>query len=139
VQLKLRYRDFATITRARTLPEATDLAVTLSAAARELLAAVDLREGIRLLGVTALQLEDAVAVQAQLPFGAGAADARDDALERTLDEVRARFGTDAVGRATYAVSGRVQADRRGSLWGPDDEPTDPPAPEPPVRSSAEGE
>ena len=34
VQLKLRYRDFATITRARTLPEATDLSATTSAPRR---------------------------------------------------------------------------------------------------------
>src|SRR5205085_2197033 len=66
VQLKLRYRDFTTITRARTLPEATDLAATIGAEARVLLDAVDLRDGIRLLGVTAMQLDDAVAVQGQL-------------------------------------------------------------------------
>jgi DNA polymerase-4 len=132
VQLKLRYHDFATITRAHTLPEATDLAVTIAAEARELLDAIDLRDGIRLLGVTALALEDAVAVQGQLPFGADAAGsvpsvARDGALERTLDAVRARFGADAVGRAAHTVDGRVRTDRRGSLWGPDDEPEDGPA------------
>ncbi len=137
VQLKLRYRDFETITRAHTLPDATDLAATIGGAARELLDAVDLKDGIRLLGVTALQLEDAVAVQAQLPFGTGAAVARDDALERTIDAVRARFGADAVGRAVHATDGRVRTDRRGSLWGPDDEPAD--APDPPARSSAAGE
>ena len=139
VQLKLRYRDFATITRAHTLPEPTDLSVTIGGAARQLLAAADLRDGIRLLGVTALQLEDAVAVQAQLPLGAGATVARDDALERTIDAVRARFGTDAVGRAAHATDGRVRTDRRGSLWGPDDEPVDPPASESPVRSPTGGE
>ena len=31
------------------------------------------------------------------------------------------------GRAAYAVDGRVRADRRGSLWGPDDESTEPSA------------
>jgi DNA polymerase-4 len=134
VQLKLRYRDFATITRAHTLPDATDLSATIGGAARELLDAADLKDGIRLLGVTALQLEDAVAVQAQLPFGAGAAIARDDALERTIDAVRARFGADAVGRAAHAADGRVRTDRRGSLWGPDDEPGDPS-----VRAPAGGE
>ena len=126
VQLKLRYRDFATITRARTLPEA-DRSRGHDRRRRRatLLDAVDLRDGIRLLGVTALQLEDAVAVQAQLPFGAGAVGAaRDDALERTIDAVRARFGADAVGRAAHAADGRVRTDRRGSLWGPDDEPAD---------------
>jgi DNA polymerase-4 len=139
VQLKLRYRDFATITRAHTLSEPTDLAATIGAAVRELLDGVDLRDGIRLLGVTALQIDDATAVQGQLPMGAGAEVARDDALERTIDAVRARFGTDAVGRAAHAVGGRVRTDRRGSLWGPDDEPVDPPASEPPVRAPTGGE
>jgi DNA polymerase-4 len=131
VQLKLRYRDFDTITRARTLPDATDLAVTIAAAARDLLDAVDLRDGIRLLGVTALGLEDAVAVQGQLPFDGDAGTAaspRDAALERTIDAVRARFGTDAVGRAAHAVDGRVRTDRRGSLYGPDDVPVEGSAP-----------
>jgi len=116
VQLKLRYRDFTTITRARTLPGATDLAATIGSEARVLLDAVDLRDGIRLLGVTAMQLDDAVAVQGQLPLvDAGAASRatpRDDALERTIDAVRARFGTDAVGRAAHTVDGRVRTDRR---------------------------
>jgi hypothetical protein len=89
---------------------------------------VDLRDGIRLLGVTALGLEDAVAVQGQLPFDGAAASPRDDALERTIDAVRARFGTDAVGRAAHAVDGRVRTDRRGSLYGPDDLPAEGPAP-----------
>ena len=42
-------------------------------------------------------------------------------LERTLDAVRARFGPDAVGRAAHSSGGRLRTDRRGSLWGPDDE------------------
>jgi len=128
VQLKLRYRDFTTITRAHTVDDATDLAAVIGRVALELLAAADLRDGIRLLGVTAMQLDDAVAVQGALPFGSpGDADAaptdaaRDAALERTLDAVRARFGTDAVGRAAFARDGHVRTERRGSLWGPDDD------------------
>jgi DNA polymerase-4 len=130
VQLKLRYRDFTTITRARTLPEATDLAATIGSEARVLLDAVDLRDGIRLLGVTAMQLDDAVAVQGQLPLvdATSRATLQDDALERTIDAVRARFGTDAVGRAAHTVDGRVRTDRRGSLYGPDDDARDAPVP-----------
>ncbi|MGZ6953880.1 MAG: DNA polymerase IV [Acidimicrobiia bacterium] len=124
VQLKLRYHDFTTITRAHTLAEPTDLAATIAREARALLDAVDLRAGIRLLGVTALQLDAADAVQGQLDFDDGGAARGADALERTLDAVRARFGTDAVGRAAFASDGSVQTDRRGSLWGPDD-PTNP--------------
>jgi DNA polymerase-4 len=132
VQLKLRFADFTTITRARTLPAPTDLGAVLAASALELLAVEDLRDGIRLLGVTALQIAAPSVVQGQLSFGDGAvADddeavdpERADSLERTLDAVRARFGPDAVGRAAFAAGGRVRTDRRGSLFGPDDDPPD---------------
>ncbi len=120
VQLKLRYTDFSTITRAHTLPTPTDLAATIAAEANGLLEAAELRDGIRLLGVTAMGLEEAGAVQEQLDFTAAETPPGADALERTLDEVRARFGADAVGRAAFGRGGSVQTDRRGSLWGPDD-------------------
>ena len=119
VQLKLRYPDFATITRAHTLSAPTDLGAELAACALALFAAADLGDGIRLLGISALQIEDRGAVQAQLSFDEATPRAAD--LERTLDAVRARFGADAVGRAAHTSEGRLRTDRRGSLWGPDDE------------------
>jgi DNA polymerase IV len=101
VQLKLRYADFSTITRSRTLAEATDLADEIGRTATELLDAVELGEGVRLVGVSAQQLERADAVQGALPFddAAGveaAARVSRGRLERSLDDVRARFGADAV-------------------------------------------
>jgi DNA polymerase-4 len=97
VQLKVRYGSFRTITRSRTLAEGTDLGTDVARVARELLAAVDLTGGIRLLGVSMQQLEDAGAVQAALPLGDDApSDVKRDALERTVDRVRARFGDRAV-------------------------------------------
>jgi len=102
VQLKVRYGDFRTITRSRTLDEPTDLASDISRTAGELLAAVDLSGGIRLLGVSAQQLSDAGAVQTALRLDAD--DDGDDparrqlqrAVERSIDEVRDRYGDDAV-------------------------------------------
>jgi len=120
VQLKLRYSDFTTITRAHTLREPTDLAAVIDRAAQGLLAAADLGTGVRLLGVTAMQIEDGAAVQESLPFD-GTDRPEQAALERTLDAVRARFGADSVGRAAHTSGGRLRTDRRGSLWGPDDE------------------
>ncbi len=116
VQLKVRYKGFRTITRSRTLPEPTDLAVDITGVARELLDGVDVGEGIRLLGVTVQQLvptgpsgssrasgsSDAVA-QPDLFSAADDAVGTHAALERSLDAVRARFGDQAVGPA----SGRV--------------------------------
>jgi DNA polymerase-4 len=108
VQLKLRYADFRTITRSRTLPEATDTAGEIGAVAIELLRAVDLGDGIRLLGVTAQQLEEAIAIQTRLDLDVepGAdreedARARRRAVEVSVDEVRERFGTGAVQPAAF--------------------------------------
>jgi len=102
VQLKVRYGDFRTITRSRTLAEPTDLASELARTAGGLLAAVDISGGIRLLGVAAQQLDDAHAVQTALRLDADE-DAEDPgrrqlhrAVERSVDQVRDRYGDDAV-------------------------------------------
>ncbi len=57
VQIKLRYSDFSTFTRARTLHRATQIDSELAAAARELFHKAWKRKPIRLLGVYAQQLE----------------------------------------------------------------------------------
>lgn len=121
VQLKVRFPDFSTITRAQTLRSPTDLSAVIADAARTLLADVEVERGVRLLGVTALQFDGGGAVQEALPFDAPAVAPEQDALERTLDAVRERFGPDAVGRAAHTSDGRVRTDRRGSLWGPDEQ------------------
>ena len=51
ITLKLRLADFTTWTRARTLDGATDSTERIAQVARELLAGLDVREGVRLLGV----------------------------------------------------------------------------------------
>ncbi len=56
VQLKVRFGDFTTVTRSRTLPEPTDLAADLRRVAGELLHALDVAPGVRLLGVSGQQL-----------------------------------------------------------------------------------
>ena len=58
VVLKVRFPDFRTITRSRTLATATDLAADIGTTARALLDAVDVAEGVRLLGVSVQQLAD---------------------------------------------------------------------------------
>ena len=127
VQIKLRYSDFTTITRAHTLRDPTDLADTINHAAQALFAAVDLGDGVRLLGVATLAIDERAATPTPMqmsfvtPTTSDAPPHQAD-LERTLDAVRARFGAGAVGRAASTSGGRVRTDRRGSLWGPDDEP-----------------
>ncbi len=102
VQLKIRYHDFRTITRSRTLPEATDLAVDLRDTATVLLRAVDLGAGIRLLGLSMQQLEPAAVVQGALVLEEEVSvhdvddRAQHRALERSVDQVRERYGDGSV-------------------------------------------
>ncbi|MEA2449196.1 MAG: polymerase, partial [Thermoleophilaceae bacterium] len=96
VTLRLRFADFSRATRSHTLAEATARTPAILAAARELLfAALPLirHQGITLVGVSLGNLEDDGAVQLALPFE------RASALDATLDDVRDRFGTDAIQRA----------------------------------------
>jgi nucleotidyltransferase/DNA polymerase involved in DNA repair len=99
VHLKVRTGDFETVTRSKTLPDPTDLAEVVLAAARELFRERILLEGrgVRLLGVGVSGLEAASAGQADL-----FADARREKLRnlaRTADEIREKFGKSALGRA----------------------------------------
>jgi DNA polymerase-4 len=101
VQLKVRFADFRTVTRSRTLGEPTDLAAELAGTARDLLDSLDLGGGVRLLGVSAQHLGPASAQQRTLVFegddsGREAARAARAAFERSVDQVRGRFGQDAV-------------------------------------------
>ena len=98
VVLRLRFADFARISRSHTLPRSTDRTTVVLATVRTLLAAswplVEHR-GLSLVGVALGNLDDADAVQLALPFepdGTGLLDA-------ALDDVRHRFGTSAVTRA----------------------------------------
>jgi DNA polymerase IV len=96
VILRMRFEDFSRATRSYTIEEATARTETILATARGLLAAampmID-RQGLTLLGITFTNLENEDAIQLVLPF-----DHR-TALDVVLDEVRERFGSDAITRA----------------------------------------
>jgi DNA polymerase IV len=100
VVLRLRFADFARVTRSHTLPRATSHTSTVLAAVRGLVAATGpliCRRGCTLIGIAVGNLDDSGAVQLALPFGRGDG----DALDATLDAVRARFGSGAVTRAIH--------------------------------------
>jgi DNA polymerase-4 len=97
IVLRLRFADFTRATRSHTLPQATAETHAILTAARELLAiALPMieRQGITLLGISVGNLENDDAVQLALPFDRWSGGALDEAL----DEVRARYGSDAVTR-----------------------------------------
>jgi DNA polymerase-4 len=104
VQLKVRFADFRTITRSRTLPNPTDLGAEIAEVAAELLDQVPGAEGVRLLGVSVHQLAVRPSSAAEDPgrlFGGADSPsegrARQVAVERSVDAVRARFGSGAIG------------------------------------------
>jgi DNA polymerase-4 len=105
VTLKVRFGDFETRTRTRTLASPTDAAGVVLPVVRELLDAFDVVRGVRLLGVSASQLEAGGHAQGVLALGdapeAGTARRR-AAVDRAADDARARFGDHAVGPATLA-------------------------------------
>ena len=98
VVLRLRFADFTRSTRSHTLPQSTAETHALLTAARELLAgATPLieRDGLTLIGIAVVNLENDDAVQLALPFDRWSG----GALDQALDEVRSRFGSTAVTRA----------------------------------------
>jgi DNA polymerase-4 len=116
ITLKIRYGNFETKTRSRTVPEATDVSTVFLATARELMDAVDCARGVRLLGVSLSQLEARTETQGALALSdeeaqAGAVVERRAAVERAVDEVRDRFGSRSVGPASL-VPGTGKAGSR---------------------------
>jgi DNA polymerase IV len=105
VTLKVRFADFVTITRSRTLADPTDLTAEIYAAAGELYAALRLeRARIRLVGVRVEGLIDARAATRQLVLGArerGWSEA-----ERAVDRATRRFGDTVVRRGTLVRTRR---------------------------------
>jgi DNA polymerase-4 len=96
VVLRLRFADFSRATRSHTLNEATAHTQTILATARDLLAAATPlieQQGCSLLGISLSNLENDDAVQLALPLD------RQRALDATLDDVRDRFGSEAITRA----------------------------------------
>jgi DNA polymerase-4 len=105
IVLRLRFDDFSRATRSHTLLHATAGTQTVLTTARDLLTGVVPlieRQGITLVGVAVSNLDDGHAVQLALPLEHRSS----EALDAALDEVRARFGSDAVTRAVLLHRGQ---------------------------------
>jgi DNA polymerase-4 len=98
IVLRLRFGDFTRATRSHTLPESTAHTGTILTAFRALLRAAAptiAAEGITLIGISVANLDDGDSVQLELPFDRSCG----MRLDGVLDDVRERFGSNALTRA----------------------------------------
>lgn len=95
VTLKVKYADFQQITRSQTLPEPVNTTKRIHETAAGLLDAVDLDRPVRLIGVGVSNL---VFGGRQLSL-LDDTDERAERLERTMDQLREKFGKQSILRA----------------------------------------
>lgn len=123
--LKVRFADFQTITRATTLAVPLATARGIVAAVLPLLLAIDPSRGVRLLGVSASHFGAPAEQQLMLEHAFAGDETSDgerewDAAERTIDAIRSRFGSTAIGPASAVEGSGLRLVRRGTQqWGPD--------------------
>ncbi|MGP0221625.1 DNA polymerase IV [Paenarthrobacter sp. NCHU4564] len=107
VALKLRFADFSTVTRSKTVQTPMDSAQLIYQVAVQLLESLGSRPmAVRLVGVRAEQLEHAGQTSLQLSL-----DRRDDnwrAAEQALDRVAERFGSETLLPARLLEPGKPQ-------------------------------
>ena len=99
VKVDIKSPELKTISRQKQLLQPTHLVSELVSAAMEILqSSWQIGQPIRLLTVTAINLVDAAAAE-QMSFLGGSAQDRERAerMERTMDEVRKKYGTSAIG------------------------------------------
>ena len=110
VVLKVRFADFTTITRSRTLGEPTDVARTVYATARDLFLRLGLdRARLRLVGVRVEGLAPATTGHQQLALDERPQGWRE--AERAVDRASARFGAGAVRPAALVPESTEQPAR----------------------------
>ncbi len=118
--VKVRFGDFTTITRRSTSDRPFTTADELLRAARQLFTTIDPSAGIRLLGVGVAGLTADPGKQLSFEDLLGDTPASAAETAAVIDDVRARFGDGAIGRASATVDGQLRVTRRGAQqWGPD--------------------
>jgi DNA polymerase-4 len=126
VSLKIKFSDFSLITRSHTVPAGITTAHAILAAVTPLLRGVQLKLGVRLLGISVsnltapaeqLSLDDLLGDDASAP---GASEHDWVAASDAIDRVRDRFGSTAIGPASSVSAKGLRLVRRGAQqWGPD--------------------
>ncbi|HYA44822.1 MAG TPA: hypothetical protein VED59_04385, partial [Acidimicrobiales bacterium] len=142
VTLKVRYGDWRTLTRSHTFAEPQVSGSVMAREVADLLARLDLKPGVRLLGVSAsglvpceappgtqlrLGLRGATAAESQtdedadlsIRGGIGASSCVWNRASEAIDAVRARFGETAIAPAVSLGREGIRLKRRGeNQWGP---------------------
>lgn len=121
VSIKVRYGDFRTLTRSHTVAAPVSDGQAVASIAAGLLDAVDLEEGIRLLGVGVSALRAGTGGESQLSLDLDPDEGRASWRDATqaVDAVRQRFGEAAVGPAALVGPTGVRVKRQGDTqWGP---------------------
>jgi len=112
VSIKVRFADFTTLTRSRTLPEHTDVGRVVYETALGLYTALGLeRARLRLVGVRVEQITDASRQSRQLLLGEPDKGWRE--AEQAVDRAAFRFGVGAVRPAALVDPDDPRPDRRG--------------------------
>jgi DNA polymerase-4 len=136
ISIVVRFDDFTGVSRSQTLPFGIDDEFAITAIAEALMASLDLRQKVRLMGVYASSFLDRTSNHLQLSFGleASSPDARQqaqlisrerqishEALRDAVDDVRQKFGRAAVGAASELRDGAVEIEtQRGRhAFGPE--------------------
>ena len=100
ISIKIKFNDFTLITRAHTISEVTDSADCIYQVAKELVTSCKIAKPIRLLGVTVSNFEDDSIKQLSL----FSQDNDRKKLDSMLDEIRGKYGFDAIKRAASLTS-----------------------------------
>src|SRR5262245_21901718 len=102
VTLKLRYSSFSTHTKQQSLDRQVQTGEEIAAVARTLFAQFPLKQKIRLIGVAAGDLHREGADPQQLALFREPAESKEK-LSRTVDEIKEKFGSDAVRRGSQLL------------------------------------
>jgi len=131
VQLKVRFGDFTTVSRSRTLDGATDSGSTLRDVGWDLLSDLPVSRGVRLLGLgvtnlvngewgeqLVLDITGSSTVDPTRQGVAAQGPTSDDreAVDVAVDAIRRRFGDGIIGPGRLAPGGPTPGSQR---WGPD--------------------
>ena len=116
VTLKVRYPDFKSITRSHTFAEPTSSSHKIIEILNDLLLHLDLKKGVRLIGVSVSNLTLGSSIQLQLE---SEEIMNWEQTEEVMDRIRGRFGASSIGPASIVgPEGYEGKNQRDQQWGP---------------------